>query len=124
MKLTSKQQKFVESYVGNATEAARSAGYLQPHSQGSRLLENVEILKAIEARERKPRELRIATREERQHLWTEIMFDPQQRMVDRLKASELLGKSNADFSDKLIHQGEKEVKIHFTNTIVHSRPEE
>ena len=45
--LTMKQEAFIAAYLGtangNATEAARIAGYLQPQSQGSRLLKNVEI---------------------------------------------------------------------------------
>jgi phage terminase small subunit len=48
-----KQQVFVSAYIGaakkNATEAARIAGYAQPHSQGPRLLENVGVKAAIEA---------------------------------------------------------------------------
>lgn len=52
--LNHKQQLFVEAYLGaangNATEAARIAGYKQPHSQGSRLLENVEIASRVRER--------------------------------------------------------------------------
>ena len=46
-KLTTRQELFVAAYLGdahgNATEAARIAGYKQPQSQGPRLLQNVEI---------------------------------------------------------------------------------
>ena len=53
-KLTFRQQLFVEAYLGaakgNATEAARIAGYKQPHSQGPRLLENVEICSRVRAK--------------------------------------------------------------------------
>lgn len=47
-----KQQVFVSEYLKcwNATEAARRAGYKQPHSQGPRLLENVGVAEAIRAR--------------------------------------------------------------------------
>ncbi len=52
--LNHKQQLFVESYLGaangNATEAARMAGYKQPHSQGPRLLENVGIASRVRER--------------------------------------------------------------------------
>lgn len=44
--LNQKQEAFALAYVANgfnATEAARSAGYAQPHSQGPRLLENVGV---------------------------------------------------------------------------------
>src|SRR5690606_37899496 len=51
--LTPKQQRFVEEYLVdlNATQAAIRAGYSEKtaHSQGPRLLENVEISKAVAA---------------------------------------------------------------------------
>lgn len=43
----------------------------------------------------------IATREDRQSFWTEVMRDKLEKMVDRLRASELLGKSQADFVDRM-----------------------
>jgi phage terminase small subunit len=50
--LTLRRQKFVSEYVetGNATQAARLAGYSPrtAYSQGSRLLTFVEVQKAIE----------------------------------------------------------------------------
>lgn len=52
MKLTPKQQLFVEEYLidFNATQAAIRAGYSEntAYSQGPRLLENVEIQRGIE----------------------------------------------------------------------------
>ena len=46
-KLTLKQELFVNAYLGvahgNATEAARIAGYKRPHPEGSRLLRNATI---------------------------------------------------------------------------------
>ena len=59
-KLTLKQQAFVAEYLkcGNATEAARRAGYQckSDHAfevQGNRLLRNVEVLRAIDAKNKK-----------------------------------------------------------------------
>jgi phage terminase small subunit len=57
MSLNVKQIRFVIAYCdngGNATEAAKSAGYSpeSAHSQGSRLLQNAEIQEAIKERER------------------------------------------------------------------------
>jgi len=52
MKLTPKQQLFVEEYLidFNATQAAIRAGYSEntAYSQGPRLLDNVEIQRGIE----------------------------------------------------------------------------
>lgn len=59
-KLTLKQQAFVAEYLkcGNATEAARRAGYQckSDHAfevQGNRLLRNAEVLRAIDAKNKK-----------------------------------------------------------------------
>ena len=52
MPLTTKRIAFVEHYLScwNASEAARRAGYKQAHSQGPRLLENVDVQAFIKAR--------------------------------------------------------------------------
>lgn len=62
--LNAKQQKFVDEYLIdlNATQAAIRAGYSEKtaHSQGPRLLENVEVCKAIEqALQTRSKETRI-----------------------------------------------------------------
>jgi hypothetical protein len=52
--LTYRQRLFVAAYLGaaggNATEAARMAGYRCPKQQGHRLLTNVDIMAAVDAR--------------------------------------------------------------------------
>jgi hypothetical protein len=52
--LNFRQRMFVEKYLGecngNATEAARLAGYASPNVQSARLLDNVSIKAAIDAR--------------------------------------------------------------------------
>ena len=100
--LSTKQKKFIQAYMGNATEAAKIAGYSEKtaSSQGQRLLKNVEIKKAIAKREEKQTSAVIATREQRQEFWTSIMYNAENDMKDRLKSSELLGRSQADFTDK------------------------
>jgi phage terminase small subunit len=104
--LTANQQKFVDAYSGNATEAARIAGYSHPEVAGCRLLKNAKIASAIRERQVKEAEPHIATRQDRQKFWTEIMHgrlaDAEPDLRDRLKASELLGKSECDFSEKII----------------------
>ena len=101
-KLTAKQQRFVDAYDGNATKAAIAAGYSEKtaYSAGQRLLKNVEILTAIQERENRRIQPLIMTREERQTMWSEIARDKGERTQDRLKASELLGKSEADFVER------------------------
>lgn len=105
MALTPKQQAFVEAYAGNATDAARKAGYTGNDKTlgvtGSRVLANASVLAAIAARQAPARTARIATREQRQEFWTETMLDVNASLSDRLRASELLGKSEADFLTKV-----------------------
>jgi len=101
-KLTAKQQRFVDAYDGNATKAAIAAGYSEKtaYSAGQRLLKNVGIRTAIQERENRRIQPLIMTREERQTMWSEIARDKGERTQDRLKASELLGKSEADFVER------------------------
>ena len=119
--LSVKQQRFVDYYDGNATQAAEKAGYKNPRSMGSENLTKPDIQHALQTRENRRRKGHIADREERQAFWTKILrgketqpavvgndgegnsivADIPPKMTDRLKASELLGKSEADFTDKL-----------------------
>lgn len=101
-KLTAKQQRFVDAYDGNATKAAIAAGYSEKtaYSAGQRLLKNVGIRTAIQERENRRIQPLIMTREERQTMWSEIARDKGERTQDRLKASELLGRSEADFVER------------------------
>jgi phage terminase small subunit len=115
MALTYKQQAFVNAYCGNATEAAIAAGYSadSAHVQGVRLLKDDNIMAAIKAREKEAQKPLIATREQRQRFWSEVMLDPSQEMQHRLKAAELLGKSECDFSERLQIDGSVEVTVGF-----------
>ncbi len=130
MPLTQKQRKFIAAYAGNGTEAARVAGYDGNDATlaqvASENLRKPEIAAAIKAREGKAVKRIIADREERQAFWSEVMrggmqkegFDPDPFSVDpmakigladRLRASELLGKSEADFVDRT--EGTQEITI-------------
>jgi len=97
---------------GNATLAAKIAEYSDKtaYSQGQRLLKNVEIRKAIEEREKEcPL---VVTWQELLEFWSNIMrgevsqadgkqLDTPIRLRERIKASELLGKSFAIFKEKV-----------------------
>lgn len=116
--LTPKRRAFVLAYVGkaagNAAEAARCAKYAHPRSQGARLLTFVDVQSAIEAL-RAPGETKaIATMDELRALWTrwaregqterrdehgELVRTPMETK-DRLKASELLAKSQGGFVER------------------------
>lgn len=103
--LTLKQQKFIEAYDGNAIDAARKAGYSGSYSslgvQAHDNLKNPKIVAAIQQRNAEKLNKTIATREERQKFWSDTMRDKELDINARIKASELLGKSEADFRDKL-----------------------
>ncbi len=103
--LTPRQQAFVDAYAGNATAAAIAAGYSAKAArvQGHRLLTNAAVAAAIDARRATQADRLIATREDRQRFWTGVMRDVGAEMRDRLKASELLGKAEADFIDRVEH---------------------
>lgn len=102
-KLTAKQAAFVEAYAGNATEAALQAGYSKKsaYSIGNENLNKPEIQKAIKERQALQIQPLIWSREQRQRFWSEVAADEAQDMRDRLRASELLGKSECDFTDRV-----------------------
>ena len=117
--LTPKQQAFVNAYKGNATEAAIVAGYSEKtaRSQGQRMLTNVDIANAIKARQEKRQKNTIATREERQEFLTRVIRGEEKeevilgeqvvevapKMSDRLKAADLLCKSEGDYLTRVDH---------------------
>ena len=107
--MTGKQLKFISEYTKdfNATQAAIRAGYSQKtaYSQGQRLLKNVEIQNVMSEN----RDKLIADRDERLKFWTATMRDDNEDMKHRLKASELLGKAQSDFTEKI--EANQNVKV-------------
>jgi len=108
--LTEKQRRFVEAYAangGNATEAARAAGYRKPHPQGAENLQKPTIKDAIEKLRGSTTTAAVLTREERQAFWSQMVRGDAQdgdgnppSFRDRLRASELLARSQGDFLDR------------------------
>ena len=113
MSLTQKQQAFIEYYTGNATEAAKLAGYSEAtaYSSGQRLLKQPQIAEAIRAREQERQAPNIADREQRFAFWTSVMRDTNESTRDRLKASELLGKAQGDFLIKIPEESEAHIDL-------------
>jgi phage terminase small subunit len=101
-KLTERQKRFIKFYNGNAAEAAVQAGYSKGIAKtvGHKNMCKPWIYEAIQQRMNKIDGPIIATRADRQKFWTEVMLDKTKDMNDRLKASELLGRSEADFTEK------------------------
>lgn len=108
-KLTTKQKRFSEFFDGNGVQACRDAGYKGNDQTlavvAKENLRKPHIRAAIDAREQKKTGPLIMTREQRQALWTKIALDETEATRDQLRASELLGKSQADFVDRVQHEG-------------------
>ena len=113
MSLTQKQQAFIECYTGNATEAAKLAGYSEAtaYSSGQRLLKQPQIAEAIRAREQERQAPNIADREQRFAFWTSVMRDTNESTRDRLRASELLAKAQGDFLIKIAEESEAHIDL-------------
>lgn len=110
-KLTAMQARFVAAYDGNGVAAARKAGAKGSDGSvaatASRWLKMAKVADAIAKREQKRQNPAIADREERQAFWTAVMRGEHAGegadWKDRIKASELLGKSEGDFLDRVDH---------------------
>jgi phage terminase small subunit len=94
---------------GNATKAATDAGYSKKTASqiGYSLLRKLQIQQAIA--DRTANDPAVWNREERQRFWTAVASGAtgygRASLRDRLKASELLGKSQADFVERIEHSG-------------------
>jgi phage terminase small subunit len=113
--LTEKQRRFVEAFTGeaqgNATKAAKLAGYSGDEKalavRGAEIVRNRKVQQAIEEARASVTSEAIATREERQTFLTRTMRDGGIEPKDRIKACEVLGKMQGDFIEKheVKHEG-------------------
>lgn len=101
MELTPKQKAFADYYLecGNVTEAARRAGYKQPHVQGSQTLAKLSVSQYIAERQKQLEDKRIADISEVLQFFTSVMrgeikdqFDFDPSLSDRLSAGKELMK--------------------------------
>ncbi len=104
--LTMQQRKFVNFYCesGNATESAIKAGYTpeSAHVQGSRLLKNDKVKKAIEDKEKEFELASLITKEYVLAKFKNIADDKEEQTQNKLRALENLGKHLGMFTDKQI----------------------
>lgn len=121
-KLTPRQQAFCDYYIelGNATEAARKAGYKGKNINriASENLSKLDIKQYIEERIKVLDEARIAKGEEVLQYLTKVMrgeekdqFGLDASLQDRTKAAELLGKRYRLFTEKVEIDGVQQVQI-------------
>lgn len=122
--LTEKQRRFCEAFAengGRAVPAAEEAGYSRPDPEGARLLGNARVKAALERLRLSTTSQKIATREERQAFWTAMMRGEEPgEPKDRLKASELLGKSQGDFIER--HEHSQSGPVSLTLSLVKAEP--
>lgn len=124
-KLTEKQQRFIDYYIetGNATEAARRAGY---EAKTEKAMQNIgsenlgKLGEYIKERMKPAQDKRIADADEVLQYLTAVMrgevkdtFDFDTSVRDRNKAAELLGKRHRLFVDKVEQESTGDVNIHF-----------
>ncbi|MED1533931.1 terminase small subunit [Bacillus altitudinis] len=134
MKLTEKQKRFADYYIelGNATEAARKAGYSSKTAKsiGQENLTKPDIKSYIKERLNEKDAERIASQDEILEFLTAVMRgekteqipvglgegaqqleDKDPYLKDRVKAAELLGKRHAMWTDKVDMVGNVGVRI-------------
>ena len=99
------QERYVKFFDGNHTDACRKAGYACPESAARVNKKLPHLQQAIKARENNTHYVKkgIATRKQRQKFWSDTMWDENEAVSNRLRASELLGKSEADFIERVEH---------------------
>ena len=105
-KITDKQQKFIDCYDGDIKKSAKKAGITYGYAR--KLGTKRNILTAIRNRidnEIRPKD--ISNRQQRQAFWSKVMNCDAYLIRDRLRASELLGKSEMDFPNKMVVTGDE-----------------
>lgn len=104
-RITARQAAFCRGVAAgkSATQAAKEAGYSQAYAnrQASQLLDNPLVRAELETLNRQIAAPEIATIAHRQTWWTQVMRDETRDMKARLRASELLGRSQGDFIEKV-----------------------
>lgn len=100
--LSPMQKRFVKFYDGNGTEAAILAGYSEKSAatSASVLLRRADVQEAIRQRRGERADTVILSRPERLAFWSRVMLDVSEPMINRLRASELLGRAEADFVER------------------------
>ena len=103
--MNQRKRAFCEAYLisGNATDAAREAGYSprSARSIGQRLLTFDDVREYLEQRNQEISAANTAQMEEVRQFWTATMRDENMKPADRLKASELLAKTYGAFLERV-----------------------
>lgn len=110
MKLNARQKAFCEFYVacGNATEAAKKAGYSERYTNKNvnKLRQNTAIIEYIEELQKKAQSSRIMSAVERKEWLTRVLNDDEAKLNDKLKALDILNKMDGEYTEKVQLSGE------------------
>lgn len=90
----------------NKVDALKTVGYSKNYSEhfGLKLFDNNTVkaeITRMQAKAEHKIEGKIKNRAERQVFWSDVCDSDKVAMADRLRASELLGRSEADFTDNI-----------------------
>ena len=103
--MNQRKRAFCEAYLisGNATDAAKEAGYSprSARSIGQRLLTFDDVREYLERRNQEISAANTAKMEEVRQFWTATMRDENMKPADRLKASDLLAKTCGAFLERV-----------------------
>lgn len=113
--MTPKQKSFCEHYAatGNGSESVRRAGYAPDNAdvEAARLLANPNIQEYLSTLTQAATDSRIADAIERQIFWSSVIRNADEKMEVRLKASEILGKVQGDFKERVEMQSESNLTV-------------
>lgn len=106
--LTVKQAKFVLFYTGNATEAAKKAGYRNPGQTGYKVLNNAKVQQAIHVPQpdTDTPSVKVYDRAALIKYWSEIIDSTAYTNQEKIKASENLARAQAVFVDRQAIMGQ------------------
>lgn len=99
---------YVGECAGNAEKSAIKAGYSERYARGNAyklvarkdVQEYIAYLRYLQNTNPASPTLHIATINEVQSFWSNVMEDTREKMADRLRASELLAKAQGQFMNE------------------------
>lgn len=114
-KLNERQRRFVDEYIitGVAETAALNAGYSEKYARASshKLLAHVGIRELLKERNKSIDASKVASMQEVREFWSTVLRDEESDLKDRIKVSELIGKANGEFLDRVENTGAMEIKV-------------
>ena len=116
--LTQNQKRFADEYVmsGNGAEAYKTA-YKNvkkdstARANASRLLTNANVIRYIQERNKQLDKEKVADMQEVHEFWANVLRDEENSTSDRIRVSELIGKTNGAFLDRVEQTGDMGITV-------------